>query len=399
MDLRINKVSNYSNFPLRVNSNGNAAKNALYIYGKEDKTTESGNLETCQTETELPIMATANDLREAAKFFKNKPGGVSVVEIMNAEPRRIFDARKIAAYEFWGIIKRDGERLRLTDLGEEFAINTEAECEINRQILRSIPAYSAAVEWIYQQNIKITTFYDVADFWRQSQNKINLSRDNEDNIEAVIVSFFSLCHSAELGTATVGKRGQPARLRINSEQLEDFIKHPGKSVSVSKTPVWKRDKYNQLNGTKSENVVRRVYLAANQNKENAAAALENIRIALELADFEDIAYGEAIFSDSDFLSSSQLNEIQQCEAAVFLLDKDDCISKPNGELELCGVRLAEISVALALLNQRVAILWDSSVGVSPPESLQQMNLHFFNCESFDWESGVSLVKMLKSLRS
>ena len=398
MDLRINKVSNYSNFPLRVNSNGNAAKNALYIYGKEDKTTESGNSETCRTETELPILATANDLREAAKFFKNKPNGVSVVEIMNAEPRRIFDARKIAAYEFWGIIKRDGERLWLTDLGEEFAINTEAECEINRRILRSIPAYSAAIEWIYRQNLKIATFYDVEDFWRQSPNKINLSRDNEDNIEAVVVSFFSLCHTAELGTATVGKRGQPARLRIDLEQVKDFIKYPDKSIRASKTPVWKAKKNNYANDNNSENAIRRVYLAVNRNKETTETALANLHIALELADFKDIIYGEAIFSDSDFLSSSQFNEIQQCEAAVFLLDKDDCISKPSGELELCSVRLAEISVALVLLNQRVAILWDSSDDSSPPESLRQMNLHFFNCESFDWESGVSLVKMLKSLR-
>src|SRR4051794_28543081 len=53
------------------------------------------------SDTTLPILATGNDIREVVRYLKNKSSGVTFIEAMNAEPRRIFDARKIAAYEFW----------------------------------------------------------------------------------------------------------------------------------------------------------------------------------------------------------------------------------------------------------------------------------------------------------
>src|SRR5215216_5458649 len=98
---------------LPINSND-------YLY-EDDSDAENFRdeyIEASESEINLPILATANDLREVVKFFKYKPNGVSVVEVMNAEPRRVFDARKIAAYEFWGIISHSEDRLQLTPLGE-----------------------------------------------------------------------------------------------------------------------------------------------------------------------------------------------------------------------------------------------------------------------------------------
>ena len=85
--------------------------------------------------TSLPILATANDARELVRFFKKRPNGVTVIEAMNAEPRRIFDARKIAAYEFWGLLRRENDRLNLTELGRELADALEPECGMYRNIL------------------------------------------------------------------------------------------------------------------------------------------------------------------------------------------------------------------------------------------------------------------------
>src|SRR5688572_24131927 len=88
--------------------------------------------------TALPILATANDARELVRFLKKRPNGVTIVEAMNAEPRRIFDARKIAAYEFWGIIGRENERLVLTPLGEALAEALGPECRMHRDILHRV---------------------------------------------------------------------------------------------------------------------------------------------------------------------------------------------------------------------------------------------------------------------
>ena len=120
-------------------------------------------------DSSLPILATGNDIREVVRFLKNKPTGVTFIEAMNAEPRRVFDARKIAAYEFWGIVERSGERLRLSDLGQELAETIKPECEIHRRILRSIPTYLGALNTFYEQRLKIVTRLDA----RQTQKGLD----------------------------------------------------------------------------------------------------------------------------------------------------------------------------------------------------------------------------------
>src|SRR5215213_9302655 len=69
----------------------------------------------------LPVLPTAGDVRELVRLLKKRAAGMTLVAAMNSEQKRIFDPRKLAAYEFWGIISRDGERIRLTALGAEIA--------------------------------------------------------------------------------------------------------------------------------------------------------------------------------------------------------------------------------------------------------------------------------------
>ena len=390
MDLRINKFSYHSAFPLPLRSTENTGKNIPFVNTLEEKKTRSENTTVKQSEINLPILATANDLREAVRFLKNKPNGVSVVEIMNAEPRRVFDARKIAAYEFWGIIKRDQERLQLTALGEELAKNTEAECEINRRILRSISAYLSAIEWIYRQKIKIATFYDVADFWRQSTSKISLSDDSESNIESVMVSFFSLCHTAELGTATVGKRGQPARLSVNLEQIHLFLKSSVEIGNNYRTSLTTPQKIYSLDTLQNENTDC-VYISS----ENQSEAVENLSAALELADFFNLTYIVKPLSH-ELLPPSQLVAMKQCQDAIFLLDEKDCINQ-KGTLVLRCERITELSVAQALFGERIIVLWQSRE--MPPDSLRQSGINIFVSENLDWEMNVKLVKHLKNLKN
>lgn len=350
---------------------------------------EGAEFENSQ-EVSLPILATANDLREVVKFFKHKPNGVSVIEMTNAEPRRVFDARKIAAYEFWGIISHADERFLLTPLGEELAKNTEAECEIHRRILRSVPAYLRAVEWIYRQNMKIATYLDVANFWQLSGGELGLSRQNDENIEAVIVSLFSLCHAAELGTATVGKRGQPARLSIRLDQIKAFLDAPIESVEFVPQTVFNRPSVYQFDKISSENV-NRVYISAGSREHES----ENLRAALELADFESIAFGIGIY-ENGFLPLAQRAAMKQCQAAIFLLDEKDC-REQDGKIMLRCDRVTEISIAQALFNERVIVLWNSNE--NPPKVFNQTGFNVFNGDVADWESNVKLVRCLKSLKS
>lgn len=380
MQLQISKNNFHQNSPPFPNSG---------IYPLKIESEETLR-ETDKTELNLPILANANDLREVVKFFKHKPHGVSAIELMNAEPRRVFDARKIAAYEFWGILQRTEDRLQLTALGEDLAKNTEAECEIHRKILRSIPAYLKAVEWIYLQKLEIATFHDVANFWEMSDNNFHLSEDNEDNIESVIVSFFSICHAAELGTATIGKRGQPARLNIRFDQIRAFLKHPAESFEVLPSTDFSPNEVFQLNQIHGENIGR-IYISAG----NRQTEIESLRVALELADFESVSFG-AEASENGFLSNPRLGAMKQCQAAIFLLDEQDFAVKNASPLLHCA-RVTEISVAQALFDARVVVLWNSKQ--KTPDILRQIGLNFFKDENLDWETNVRLVKCLKSLRT
>lgn len=364
--------------------------------------TEAFDLDLQSADISLPILATGNDMREMVRFLKSRSSGVTFIEAMNAEPRRIFDARKIAAYEFWGIVERSGERLRLSELGRELAERIDPECEIYRRILSSVPAYYGAIQFFYEQKLEVISAVEAATYWKSSYPELNLDQQDEKSVQAIAVSFFSICHAAELGTTTIGKRGQPARLRIDMVQVSNFLEPQDSRQNVlplrkpERRPLIKEssgsDEYSQL-------ATGRVYLSIGTARNNRTPTiLENLHTALELAGFEDFTYHDTD-PGADFLPASQLDEIQQCRAAVFLLDDSVCAPKQNAAIGsgLCAVRLAEISVAQALLNGRVAVIWNTS-GAPPPECLRKMGLHFFTCKKFDWETGASLVKLLKGLR-
>ena len=354
-------------------------KNQSDIHNSEGAEFESG--------ANLPILATANDLREVVKFFKHKTNGVSIIEMTNAEPRRVFDARKIAAYEFWGIITRVDDRFQLTALGEDLAKNTEAECEIHRRILRSVAAYQRAVEWIYEKNLKIATYLDVAHFWQLSGE--SLSPQTDENIEPVIVSFFSLCHAAELGTATVGKRGQPARLSVRLDQIKGFLDAPAEAVE-NVSPVFTGQSVFRFDKASCENIAT-VYISAGKHEHES----ENLRAALELADFGSIAFGAGKF-ENGFLPPSNRAAMKQCQAAIFLLDEKDCREHDSKIMLRCD-RVTEISVAQALFGERVILFWNSSGKM--PNVFSGSGFNVMNGNITDWESNVKLVKSLKSLKS
>ena len=50
-----------------------------------------------------------------------------------------------------------------------------------------------------------------------------IAEHDEKSLEAAIVCFFHLCQAADLGTVTMGRRGQPARLRLDPQALDGFL--------------------------------------------------------------------------------------------------------------------------------------------------------------------------------
>ncbi len=62
------------------------------------------------------------------------------------------------------------------------------------------------------------------DFWREGCPPA-FAVDRVEELSGSVVSFFHLCQAAELGSMTIGKRGQPARLHIWRNALALTLEH------------------------------------------------------------------------------------------------------------------------------------------------------------------------------
>lgn len=334
----------------------------------------------------LPILATANDARELVRFLKKRPNGVTVVEAMNAEPRRIFDARKIAAYEFWGIIYRENERLMLTRLGKELADALEPECQMHRSILHRISAYKIAVKCIYDEGLDIATHLDVLRCWSELKSEVLAEYRNPQDMEAAVVCFFSLCHAADLGTSTVGKRGQPARLRVDMEQVAAFLSEELDGEVNNPSP--RKPKLVRHTPSASDGTIRQVLISTSgpvQNVQQLASLLALAGFESRTLDFSDLENG--------LLHTSELNEMQQCQAGIFVISPADCIKKKDGTFSLRHEWITKISVAAALFDWRILLFWNGKL--PPPEELTANGLTILSNEDFSWDTCLELANQIK----
>lgn len=369
----------------RSDKNGAAANSAQIRFGADDSPA-GGAAE------KLPSLATSNDAREVVRVLKDEAAGLPLLELLKFEPRRIFEARKLAAYEYWGIISRDANRIKLTALGRQMAEMIAAESRVFGRVISRIPPYLEAVEWARRQKLKTLTHDDLAAFWNKAANGAPAA-GNSPNAEAEAVSFFSICHAAALGVATVGKRGQPARLRIEPERLEEFLfEIKNEAGDESWEPVYQliSNAATSENGSARQSAsIRRVYVSG-----AAGGVLKHLGSSLDLADFEGVASDE--FFENDFPRSANLEILRSCQAAVFVVGEKDCAANADGRTKLANERLTEIVAALALFDGRVVIIWNSPL--APPDELRRHGSPVLT-GSDEIRASFQTVKLLKAMKS
>ena len=117
----------------------------------------------------FPHLATANDVREVVQYLKKRPDGVDISEVAQPIKKRIFYPPKVTAYESWGIVSRKRDRLKLTQLGWEFARSLEPEARSYRLLLRNAPLFNAALRWMWQQGLDVVTQDELAGYWREEE--------------------------------------------------------------------------------------------------------------------------------------------------------------------------------------------------------------------------------------
>jgi hypothetical protein len=312
----------------------------------------------------LPVLATATDVREVIRFLKHHPEGITAVQAADAFRKRIFDARKVSAYEFWKIIARNGDRLKLTPLGWELAKCLSPEAKIYRTMLSNNAPYHEGLEWIQEQELELVTHLDIGEFWREHHSRV-LQGDSEEQLEAHAASFFHICHEAEVGTLTVGRKGQPTRLHINPEELDSYLT----GIEPTQTPAEP--------GAQASSP--RVFIS------HAATPtlLKHITNGLELADLQFETIDRA---SDEWTIDKMLAVLKRCEAGVIVIT--------DGRIS--DLLLIQLGAALVQFGHRLTLVVKS--GLTLPAEFSSAP----RCEveeELSWDSGLKLMKALKRLKA
>ena len=339
--------------------------------------------------TTLPSLATANDLRELIRYLKKYSDGVTIVEALGEVKKRILDPRKISAYEAWGVIKREGDWLRLSPLGWEFSRKLGLEGELFRAILDRVEPYRAVLEFTHAQQLKLITHEDIARFWRTHYAEM-LDLHQAKTVEGNVVCFLHLCQAAELGSLTVGKRGQPARLRVDSEEMASFIRSQWDMPSeVGAKPEVRPMRLLQPVLASSAAPRRRVFLSLHPSHKNAS----HLQELLELIGIESELL-ERGSTPTLPMSESAFDTMRRCEAGLFVVTPEDGWNDEQGTYTLKPEVQAEIRAAYLFYNRRVLLLWDERIPV--PADWQGLERCSFAGGALTWESGLQLTKVLLS---
>lgn len=295
------------------------------------------------------------------------------MQAMDGLRKRIFDARKVSAYEFWKIVLRNGDRLKLSPLGWELAKCLTPEADIYRTVLRNTTAYHGGLKWIKEQDLELVTHVDIGEFWRE-HHSCALQSDNDEQLEAHAASFFHVCHAAEVGTLTVGRKGQPTRLNIYSRELESYLNGNGRVESTTCSPSTTIKSMIVAGSTNPG--VSRVFVSHDQKP----VLMNQITNALELADLQC----ETLDRSRDTIETV-LAALKRCEAGVIVITEES----------IDDLLLIQIGAALVHFERRLLFLVKK--GLSLPVDINGVS----RCEIDDeltWDTGLELVRSLKRFR-
>jgi hypothetical protein len=402
MALTINRNGHY----VQINPHDAGAVGSVFPLIRDDESWSEVEIEITPDEEKsasaLPLMATASDVREIVKFLRKKPGGVTVVEAVEAIKKPTLDPRKMTAYEYWGLVTRQGDRIRLSARGWEFARKLEPETQAFRDLLGDTELYHAALAWLHETHAELVTDADLAEYWRR-RHAAAVGDGSEKTIKANVACFFHLCQAAEFGSLTIGKRGQPTRLRVDQDELESYLTSdftpgaPGQSPAevyggARSSLMSPPEPVSFRASAPSARPGRlRVFISAGGGGQAAA----QLRDTLELAEIESEVH-ERDGGGAALVSGSVIEVMRGCDAAVVFVAPEDCRETAAGEVTPGQEVLNQLNAAFALYDRQVTLVWAG--GGAPPCGLESLPCFEMVDGGLTLERGVQIVRAVKAFR-
>lgn len=391
-----NILTPHDKFPYELRSDCED-RNAPFKYKREDRQVPSEQSSQLLEEAAhtFSIAVTANDVRDAVRILKKRTDGVSLAEATDAFKKRILNPQKTAVYEYWGIVTRNGDRLGLSPLGCELARRIEPEVSVFRSILDSIHLYRSVLFWMHKHCFDRITHPDVIAYWTENCASI-MRACRQDTIKMDAICFFHLCQAAELGTVTLGKRGQPARLLVDREELEKYLRddHCSLDLIANETGEMNAAKHPLLSklSNRATNVSPGVYISCSYK----SPVIEQVQATLNLAEFESEVIERGEFGAAILPETMRL-AMRSSVAGIIILTAHDCRRDEAGDDRLNEAVTMEIGAARALYDDRVVLLREKRIVI--PCSLIDLIQCEFQSNSLSWESGVQLMQKIKAWKS
>jgi len=356
----------------------------------------------------LPVLTTEDDVRSIVTYLKTKPIGATLAEAGAVVKKQVLDSRKISAYVQWGLVTRDGDRLKLSPLGWDLARKPQTEAEVFRSILDAIVPYRSALEWIHHQQLPSVTNIDVAANWHEHHAKA-LGTDNEGTIKDAGVCFFHLCEAAGLGKLTIGRHGLSTRLDVDREALAAHIEagptappwdSPSEEAPATHTVTSDEESHPDtlVEEPPSKSVSPppperlRVFIAHGKNLE----IVSQIETMLELADI-DSEVAEEEETPAIPVPDKVLNAMRRCSAGIIAVTVEQGPDADANNFTLNENVLIEIGAAFVLYDRRVVLVWDKRLPV--PSNLQGLYRCEFEGEELSWGAAMKLMKAIQKFKN
>jgi Predicted nucleotide-binding protein containing TIR-like domain len=354
----------------------------------------------------LPILTTADDVRGIVGYLRNKATGADISEARAALGGPAVDPRKLSAYQFWQLVVKDGNRLKLSPRGWELARKTKPEATVFREVLDSTPAYRSALEWAFHQKMDTVTNVDVASQWHEHHSDA-AGTDNANTIKDQAVCFFRICEAAGLGEMVIGRRGQATRFNLAREALGKYIEagpseppwveppapaEEEEAPSQQTRPIPAASPPSSVTEKKPSSDDLRVFISHGKNTE----LVEQVETMLGLA---DIASEVAVKEETAAIPvpDKVFNAMKRCSAAIIVVSVDENQKDAKGNFTINENVLIEIGAAFVLYDKKVVLLWDRRITV--PSNLQGLYRCEYEGNDLNWGAGIKLMKAIKGFRS
>jgi hypothetical protein len=359
----------------------------------------------------LPILTTSEDVKGIVDYLRTKPTGATLAEARAVVGKNILDGRKIAAYQVWGFVLKDAERLKLTPRGWEMARKSKSESDVFREVVSSISAYLSVLEWMHHQNMKFATNVDVAAHWHE-HHKDACGTNNENTIKDQAVCFFHVAQAAALGTLTIGRRGQPTRLELDRTALKKFAEggptappwlEPETQVVDPAEPT-PNGVENLIDNAKVEPPINVIPASTQPQKPELSIFIahgknmdivDQVQTLLDMADIKG-EVAEAEESAAIPVPEKVLTAMRRCNAGIIIVSVEERRKDADGHYAINENVLIEVGAAFVLYDKRVVLVWDKRLPV--PSNLQGLYRCEFEGNELSWTAGTKLMKAIKGFK-